>query len=356
MAAAATGPAQAQWVPGEGRVTYSVLAYDDWQPGLERVKVRKPALALEAAVAENWLLEASGVVDSISGASPSYHNAAASAVRFSDRRKAGDVRATWAGVIGGTGQRWALGAAQSIESDYRSDTVSLTAQFDSANRNTTLSLGAAHADDTISPVNRPGLQRRKRVDEWLVGVTHAFTPTDLVQLNLTRFSGRGYFSDPYKFLDLRPEERRQTTLLLRWNHHRPALDATLRLQARANRDSFGPRATVLGAEWAQTLPHGISVTPSLRHYRQTAARFYRPPDPALPEGALPIPPGFVPGQTLNSFDPRLGAFTAWTVGLKVAWTFAPGWTVEIKGEQYRQARTPTPLRARWTQFGVTREF
>lgn len=356
LLAAAAAPAQAQWVPGEGQVQFSVLAYDDRQPGLQRVKVRKPALALEVAVAEDWLLEASAVVDTISGASPSYHNVAASAVRFNDRRKAGDLRATWAGSVAGVSQRWALGVAQSTESDYRSDTVSLNAQFDTANRNTTLSLGTARSDDRVRPVNQPGVQRGKRVEEWLLGVTHALTPTDLLQLNLTHFSGQGYFSDPYKLLDHRPGARRQTTLLLRWNHHVAPLEATLRVQARANRDSFGPRALTLGVEWVQPWRWGLSVTPALRAYRQTAADFYRPPDPALPDGALPLPPGFEPGGTLFSLDPRLGAFTAWTAGLAVSWSFDPAWSLSLKLEDYRQTRTPTPLRARWSQLGLTHRF
>jgi hypothetical protein len=352
VAAVAAPAAQAQgtWAPGEGRVQLSTLHYQDWQPALERVKVSKPALALDFAAGDSWQLQATALVDTISGASPAYHNVAGSAVRFADRRKAGDARVTWVGAR----TRLGLGLAHSDEADYRSDTRSLHGQWDSADRNVTLSLGASRSDDTVMPVNRPGTARAKRVDEWLLGVTRVLTPADLVQLNLTRTTGRGYLSDPYKLLDLRPDHRRQTTLLARW--HRQQGETTWRLHARINDDSYGLRAGSAGAEWALPWRHGLTFTPSLRLYRQTAASFYRPPDPARPPGALPIPPGFEPGRTLFSLDPRLGAFTAWTGGLKVAWNFAPGWTAEVKGEAYRQTRTPTPLHARWWQFGLARDF
>jgi hypothetical protein len=352
LAAPLAAAAQPALAAGEARVQFSTLRYLDWQPGLERVKVSKPALSLDAAPGEQWLLQASAVVDTISGASPAYHNVAASAVRFRDRRRAGDLRVTW---LAGR-QAFALGVARSREADYRSDAGSLHWQRDSDDRNTTLSLGFSRADDVIAPVNRPGVEQPKRVDEWLVGLTRVLGPGDLLSANLTLFRGRGAFSDPYKLLDLRPDHRRQTTLLLRWHHHVEAADATLRLQARANDDSFGLRAWTLGAEWAQPWRHRLTFTPALRWYRQDAASFYRAPDPQRPPGALPIPPGFEPGRTLFSLDPRLGAFTAWTVGGKVAWAFSPGWEAEARLDLYRQTRTPTPLSARWLQFGLSRDF
>lgn len=348
----AASTAHAQWAPGEGRTQFKLLHYQDWQPGLERIRITKPTLGLEIGLAERWQLEASAVVDTISGASPAYHNVAQSAANIDDRRRAGDLKLTWLGER----TRLAAGLARSREADYDSDAVSLTAHLDSVDRNTTLSLGLGRANDRVRPVNRPGFVRDKDVNDWLLGVTRVLTANDIVQLNLTQYRGRGYFDDPYKLLDTRPDRRRQTTLLARWNHHRPALDATLKWQLRLNDDSFGLQAAMLGLDWVQALGPRWSVTPALRLHRQTAADFYRPPDPAQPPGALPIPPGFVPGRTLNSFDPRLGAFTAVTTGVKLEWQPAPGWLLEWKTELYRQTRTPTPLHARWHQVGVSRGF
>ncbi|NWG76651.1 MAG: DUF3570 domain-containing protein, partial [Rubrivivax sp.] len=220
--------AQAQWAPGEGRVQFAVLSYQDWQPGFERISVTKPAIAIEVGLTERWQLEAGWLVDTISGASPAYHNVVQSAQQIEDTRRAGDARLTW----WGDRTRVTAGFVRSREIDYSSDAVSLTAEFDGADRNTTLAIGASYTSDEIRPVNRPGFVGLKRVQEYLVGITRVITPTDIVQVNLTQFEGHGHFDDPYKLLDNRPDRRRQTTLLARWNHHVPSLGASVQTLAR----------------------------------------------------------------------------------------------------------------------------
>jgi hypothetical protein len=81
----------------------------------------------------------------------------------------------------------------------------------------------------------------------------------------------------------------------------------------------------------------------------------------------PYPPGFLesPGMPVSA-DHRLAGFGAWTVGLKVNWTPAPGWTVDLKVEHYEQRPawrwgghgSPglAPLQARFVQWGLSRRF
>ena len=61
----------------------------------------------------------------------------------------------------------------------------------------------------------------------------------IVQSNLTYSRGHGYYDDPYKSLDDRPDHRRVVAWLTRWNQHFPAHDATLKLAFRVLHDSFG---------------------------------------------------------------------------------------------------------------------
>ena len=51
----------------------------------------------------------------------------------------------------------------------------------------------------------------------LVGVTQVLSVNDIVQSNLTYSVGSGYYNDPYKAIDVRPDHRDQLAWLTRWN-------------------------------------------------------------------------------------------------------------------------------------------
>ena len=114
--------------------------------------------------------------------------------------------------------------------------------------------------------------------DFLVGVTQVLSPTSIVQSNLTYSRGHGYYTDPYKLLDNRPDHRRHrspgsraTTSISR------ASDGTLQLAYRYLDDSFGADSNMLEAAWVQPLPQGWTVRPSLRYYTQKAAYFFYGP-------------------------------------------------------------------------------
>lgn len=344
-------PALADTAPAQGSISFKQLDYSDSQPGLDRMQVRSSAIGILAPMGDQWAVEGTWVVDSISGASPAYHNAAESAKPVTDTRKGADVRLSHylpAATV-------SLGLSTSDEADYFSRAMSLQLSHSSDDRNTTLTLGAAYTDDDINPVNKVVKAAKKQTHELLLGITQVLTPQDIVQVNVTDASGQGYFTDPYKLLDNRPNTRRQQTVLARWNHHYTALEATQKLSFRYYKDSFGIESTQFSLEWAQALPQGWTVTPLVRLYRQSAAYFYVPPDPALP-GAITVPQDYAPGQTLLSFDPRLSSFTASTYGLKVAKRIDKDWSADLRFEQYGQSSDATPLDARFIQLGLTRTF
>lgn len=344
--------ARASTAPTDTVVSFKLLHYVDSQPGFKRMSIRAPSLGVVAPLGEQWSLEGSAVTDAISGASPAYYSVVDSAQRIDERRNAGDARLT---------RHWShssasLGVAISSEPDYRSRVVSTGVSFQTPDRNTTFSLGAGHAEDRILPLRRGvRVESNKRVTDMLLGVTQVLTPVDIVQLNLTHAYGRGDYSDPYKLFDKRPDVRRQTAVLARWNHHFRGPEATLRLSARDYRDSFDIRSRTYSAEWVQTLPGGLSISPLWRTYRQTAASFYSPPDPSDLE-ALRIPPGLIPGRSILSFDQRLSAFTARTAGLRLAWKVNANWTTDLRVERYRQRSNETPFDAHFAQWGLSRSL
>ena len=280
---------------------------------------------------------------------------------MSDLRRAGDVKVTR------YEQRsaWSLGLAASDEHDFSSLAVSAEARSSSDDNNRTWNAGVAFTRDHISSSNNPTLQEKRRTLEATAGVTQVLSRVDIVQLALTLSRGRGYFSDPYKSLDTRPASRQQTITTLRWNHHLEAADVTVRSHWRHYADTFGVSSYTLGLEAVLAAGSKVTITPSLRMYSQTAARFYY--DPVYSYIGEPFPPGYLEAPPVFlSPDQRLAAFGAATIGVKVAWNFSDGWSTDIKIERYEQRGvwqwaghgSPglAPFSARFVQWGLSKKF
>jgi Protein of unknown function (DUF3570) len=356
VAATIALPAQAESAPEQGSLDLKYLYYRDYQAGAGRMRISAPSFHVLMPLEGQYALEGSFVLDSISGASPLYHDtlSGATGLGVNDLRKAGDLKLTRYFDRAAVG----VGFAYSTEHDYVSRAFNLDVRIASDNNNTTLAFGVGHASDDIDSVNLVAQGRSKRTTDMLAGITQVLTPQDIVQSNLTYSVGRGYYDDPYKAIDVRPDHRDQLAWLTRWNHYVSSLDATLRLSARYYRDTFGIRAITLGTEWVQQAG-SWSVTPSLRYYTQSAADFYHGP---------PFPVGFVPGQTYTA-DERMSGFGAFTPGIKIARTFAAGWRIDFKAEYYEQrgnwrrligggngSNDLLPMKAQFYQVGLGKNF
>lgn len=326
--------------PDQARVGIKAMDYRDSQPGADRMRVQALSTQMVLPLGASWSLEASTVVDAISGASPAYYTSPASFASVVDHRKAWDLRVSyyWAG------QRLLMGYLRSAESDYLSRGQVLRYSVNTADNNSTFDIGVARASDHINPANAIVENERKSSHEWLLGLTQVLSPQDLLQLQWVRFEGRGYFTDPYKFLDSRPDRKRLDALTVRWNHHMPKQGVTARWHARLADDSFGIRSATLGLDLATTAGQW-TLTPGFRFYSQSSAYFFSPPDPSRP--ALPaFPPGFVLQESRLSFDQRMAAFGALTWGLKLEKKLSDNTSLDFKFERYLQ-RNP------WTLHGAT---
>lgn len=352
--------AHAENAPEQGVVALKLSSYRDWQPGLDRVKVDAPSIYALVPLDTHWSLEGSVVNDAVSGASPRYHSAVSGASKMDDSRTAGDLKLTRYDER----QAWSVGVASSSEHDYRSNTLSGEWRLSSEDNNRTWNLGLSYGVDDIGSSNDPTLDKQRRTWQMIAGVTQAWTANDLVQFNLGLSQGRGYYTDPYKFPDSRPDKRRQTTALLRWNHHFDSWGSTLRSSWRVYDDSWGVRAHTLDAAWVQPVAPGWTLTPSLRYATQRAASFYFDP---VYDGTLgePFPPGFS-GLTHYSADQRLSAFGALTAGLRVDWQVTQQWKLDLSYSRYEQRGdwriggdgSPglEPFSAQWWQLGMARSF
>ena len=361
LALPGSAAAQGEPGPGPGLLAFKWLSYQDSQPGLQRVGVTSPSLLVRAPLGERWAAELSATTDSVSGASPRYHTAISGASRMSDERRAGDVRVTRFNDRGS----WSIGAAASDENDFSSRAVSVQARWASEDNNRSWNAGIGYTRDHIGSSNDPALDERRRTLELTGGVTQALSRLDLVQLGLTLVDGQGYYTDPYKSLDARPDARRQAIATLRWNHHFEASGITLRSHYRHYRDSFDVRSHTLQFEPVWQATARLAVTPSLRLYTQTAASFYY--DPVYSFLGAPLPPGYLeaPPRHLSS-DQRLSAFGAVTLGIRLAWQVDEDWATDIQFDRYEQRGhwhlggpgSPglAPFSARFLQWGLSRRF
>jgi len=349
--------ALAQSAPDEGVVALRYYDYRDWQPGVDRMSVKSPSLYAFVPLSDTLTIEGSLVYDSVSGASPIYHDtvSGASGRGIGDYRTAGDAKVTK--YFGDSSL--AVGAAYSHEQDYISRAASLEWRTWSADRNRTYAIGFGAAKDRINAVegvNAPVLDQPRETYDYLLGITQVLDAESVVESSLTWSDGRGYFSDPYKLHDMRPDHRRILAWLTRYNRYFATPDATLQLGYRYLDDSFGDRSHMLEASWVQALPRGFTLTPTIRYFTQSAAYFYRDP---------PFPQGFVPGQ-LYAADERLSAFGAVTLGLRIAKELPNRVTIDVAYNAYRQrgdwrlggSGSPglATFSARWIELGIAKRF
>jgi hypothetical protein len=347
-------PAHAQAAPDEGIVALRYYDYRDWQPGGNRMSVRSPSLYALVPVSAALTVEATVLYDAMSGASPLHHDtlSGASGLGVTDYRTAADVKVTR--YL--DGQSIAVATAYSSERDFESRAASIEWRTWTDDRNRTYALGFGAARDRIDSANDVARGRRRETYDYLAGITQTLSATAVVESAVTWSDGRGYYSDPYKLLDARPDHRRIFAWLTRYNQHVPAVDGTARIAYRYLRDSFGDRSQAVEVSWVQRLPSGVTVTPSLRYLTQDAASFYRDP---------PFPQGFVP-DALYTADARLSAFGAITAGARLAKTFGADVTVDVAVNFYRQRAgwhaggggSPglAELSARWIEVGLEKRF
>lgn len=255
-----------------------------------------------------------------------------------------------------------LGANLSNEYDFQSLGASAAVAYDLNERNTTLSLGVAFEADRIKAVGgapqpltpaftgaatRGGQSRN--VADLLLGVTQVLSPTWLVQANLGLGRGSGMHEDPYKILSVvdggtglvtgdryvyeaRPRSRSRTSLFLQSKSAfgLDVLDASYRFY----RDDWGVRAHTLDLRYRLQFAGGWHLEPLLRHYRQSAADFWRG---WLVEGRDWTSATDTAGVAHASADPRLAAFSANTVGVKLGLPLSATSELSLRLASYRQS-------------------
>jgi len=264
---------------------------------------------------------------------------------FHDLRIAGDLN--WTQPVG-IGNKMSVGGHLSKEYDFISASANGMFSHDFNNKNTTLGVGASAEFDQVKAVGGAPVagtsyalfrkqdgSENKRVYGAQLGVTQVIARNWITQLNLSVDRSSGYLNDPYKILSLvnatgvttgyyfesRPDTHTRKSAYL---GNKLALGSSvLDLSYRYGTDDWGIDSHTVEAKYRLRLGGSAYIEPQLRWYKQNAADFYRLFLTATPTGYM-------------SADPRLAAFTAKTVGLKLGMPLANGQEVSVRLEGYQQ--------------------
>ena len=332
--------------PQDSKIGYRYSQYQEadaprertFTPTIERYQIDVHQLHYGRPITGNWYINTDLQYETLTGASPlqTYENTDGNSVLLmtgasideqrTDLRVA-PTRYFSQGSIGGS-------IAYSTEDDYQSIALGLEGQLELADQLTTLHGSISVSNDTLSPtdaylssIRQDAEGNDKRSVSIYEGISRVLTKTSVVQAGIGYTHQSGYLSDPYKFEDRRPGQRDQVTLDGRYRLYFNVGDgAALHLDYRYYTDDWGIRSHTITTRWAQSWKANqrtFNLIPSLRHYRQTAASFYRleqnPPD-----------------DELSSSDARLSTFGALTYGIEgqVKWQ---RWLVSLDIQQYDSA-------------------
>jgi hypothetical protein len=265
---------------------------------------------------------------------------------FKERRVGGDL--DWSQPLG-LDNTLSYGGHASTEHDFDSVAAHAGVSHDFNERNTTWSAGVSEEYDRIhahggNPV--PGSDyslyekessQTKSVAGGLIGLTQVMRRNWLVELNYSVDRSQGYLTDPYHIVsvldadgnvlgyryDTRPDTRTRQSLY--WVNKVALGPTVLDLSYRRGSDSWAVHSDTVDARLRLDLGRGMYLEPHTRWYRQSAADFY---DLYLSgAGALPA---------YMSADPRLAAFDATTLGIKLAWAVGRNRELSLRFEQYEQ--------------------
>jgi len=341
----------------------------------DRMKVTEPVLWLKTPVYDNWEVSLSGTLDIVSGASPEIvSNRSGKPVQIlsgasgpiTDRRTAGEVA-----VKRKFGDNTlSISRSTSTEDDYTSYAWGTNATFDFNERNTTLAVGYGKSNDRVGSTIDPALNAARYTRDYLLGITQVIDRNTLIQSNLTRTMGSGYYNDPYRltqslistgngqslnlFVDTRPASRAQWAWLTRFKRALPEQRAVITAEYRYFTDDWGIKAHTLFGSWLQTVTDTWKIEGGLRYYSQRQADFYRAEITALPAPAF-----------FTSSDQRIASFGAFEPSVKVIMQLTDGLSLDCGVSVYRQqgswklgggTQTFQPLQAVLLNVGVVHRF
>jgi len=337
--------------------------YEDYREAGGRIAVQTRGTYLEQDLGTDMHLKLEGIVDAITGATPTGAPAPAGSDQVDltelhpERRKAwnADLSRQFARV------NVDFGFGNSRESDYVSNGWAVNTVTDFNQKNTSVLVGLAGTDDKIKVLYQPP-RARKHTNDVIMGVTQLLDPQTSVAFDLTWGRASGDLSDQYKlvqkttevlpglsfplpYFDNRPPYREKWIALASLNRTFREAHGALEASYRFYHDTNGTDAHTVDLAWFQHLGEKFILRPTLRLYEQSAASFYYyqlDGTSVTPRRGTPSPLG-----PFASSDYRLSELRSVTYGLKTIYNATAAWQLDVALEQYnmRGADGVTPQSA-----------
>ncbi|RMF16810.1 MAG: DUF3570 domain-containing protein [Gammaproteobacteria bacterium] len=313
---------------------YSLYREDDIEPGKlaagvgERYEIDVHQLRLTTGLGDTWGLTVDYQHESLSGASPfgtsrgvdGNPQVVMTGASIEELRR--DLNIGLRRYYDYSNAGISLG--YSAEDDYTAYNLGADYQFSTEDRLNTFGLGVSISDDTLEPTQQSGFNRIKKDDKQsltaVVNYTRVLSTVAQVQTALSLSRHSGFLSDPYKAVDVRPDERIAWAWTTQYRRYLKDWDAALHVDYRLYTDDWGIVSNTFDLAWYQNVDAGLRVAPSLRYYTQSQADFYFPTDNTTRQG-------------YQSSDHRLSPFGALTTGIRVE-AHAVNWKVVIAAERY----------------------
>ncbi len=330
--------------------------YQDWSEDEDRIKVRSWYVESNIDVGKDWKVGVTGMVDSISGATPIGRPPSADKsewlAELNEKRKAGLVNL----YKEGEQFNYSLELGLSDEPDYLSRSYAGQISRGFAEDTLVLTSGFSYMDDNVDSgvPGGPSLGiLSKRTKEVMIGLYRMINPTSSVSLNLTYGRPEGYLSDPYKQIGLtetlfpgdpvlerdvfylypenRPHKRHTFTAYIEGKKYFENIKSTLETSYRIFADDSDLIGHTFELKWIQRISDSFIIQPSYRFYTQSQADFYK-----ITLDGTGVNPVLQPGANdpHYSADYRLSKFHSNTLGLKLIYFLKPDLSFDISYDRY----------------------
>jgi hypothetical protein len=272
-----------------------------------------PSVLVRKSFKEKVSVSANYYVDQVSAASIDVVTAASP---YTEERKEKGVGVDW---LAGKAI-YSLGYARSVENDYDAKTLSFGASQDFFGDLTTISLGYAQGDDTITKTGDPLFSADAKRRNFRFGLTQVLTRNWIAALSHELITDEGFLNNPYRSVRYRvgsgysfqaeryPNTRTSEASALRSAYYLP-WKAAVHAEYRRFQDSWGIEAKDWALMLVQPFAQHFEVEFKLRQYEQTAADFYSDLFP------------FADAQNFLARDKEMSTFDADSYGVALSWEF-----------------------------------
>ncbi|MGB1140621.1 MAG: DUF3570 domain-containing protein [Halioglobus sp.] len=296
--------------------------------GSERYEIDVAQFHLLAPVADSWSVALDVAWEDMSGASPWFVGESASGeprvimsgASIEDTRTEVSVATRYYFDRGNAG----ISYTHSDEDDYESDAFAIDGAFNTEDGMRTYSAALSVSNDDIDPtqgaVPTNTQSDEKDITSGYIGVSQIISKNALVRFGLGYTYREGFLTDPYKFRDSRPDERKEWVFTAGYRRFFDEHDAALQVDYRYFDDDWDVVAHTLDVAWVQNIGSDIQFTPFVRYHTQDEAEFFS----NIADTS----------QRYYADDYRLSAFGAFSYGANVSRDIE-NWRVNLSAERYR---------------------